>query len=96
MQARRFSSCVVLVLVRGEGGGPGGTRSPLTPSQGGNGDPCRIRTCDLPLRRPLLYPAELRDQFSLTACSLPQSDDLGFKLVVRFVEGFDFVGKDTD
>ena len=27
-----------------------------------NGDPCRIRTCDLLLRRQLLYPAELRDR----------------------------------
>ena len=26
-----------------------------------NGDPGRIRTCDLRLRRPVLYPAELRD-----------------------------------
>ena len=26
------------------------------------GDLCRIRTCDLVLRRHLLYPAELRDQ----------------------------------
>ena len=26
----------------------------------GNGTPDRIRTCDLRLRRPLLYPAELR------------------------------------
>lgn len=28
-----------------------------------SGDPCRIRTCDLRLRRPVLYPAELRDLF---------------------------------
>ena len=29
------------------------------------GDPCRIRTCDLLLRRQLLYPAELRDQINI-------------------------------
>jgi hypothetical protein len=27
--------------------------------KGDAGDPCKIRTCDLPLRRRLLYPAEL-------------------------------------
>jgi hypothetical protein len=28
-----------------------------------NGDPDRIRTCDHRLRRPVLYPAELRDRW---------------------------------
>lgn len=34
-----------------------------------DGDPCRIRTCDRPLRRRVLYPAELRGR--LRACLNP-------------------------
>ena len=30
--------------------------------QARNGDPCTTRTCDIPLRRRMLYPAELRGQ----------------------------------
>jgi hypothetical protein len=32
-----------------------------------NGDPGRSRTCNLLLRRQLLYPVELRDHWNLTA-----------------------------
>ncbi len=42
----------------------GASASSATPALGENydksGTPCRTRTCDLRLRRPLLYPAELR------------------------------------
>ena len=33
-------------------------------------DPDRIRTCDLLLRRQLLYPAELRDQFVVVGAGI--------------------------
>ena len=41
------------------------------------GDPCRIRTCDRRLRRPVLYPAELRgregDKALQRAASMPDT-----------------------
>ena len=50
------------------------------------GDPDRIRTCDLPLRRRLLYPAELRGQQGLGATGgrgsvRPQPDAVGAEIV---------------
>src|SRR5580698_4201715 len=36
-----------------------------------NGDPGRVRTCDLPLRRRLLYPAELRGRSPRAALADP-------------------------
>ena len=38
------------------------------------GDPGRIRTCDHRLRRPVLYPAELRDHTSREAGSFPDAN----------------------
>lgn len=37
---------------------------------GGDGTPCRIRTCDIRLRRPTLYPAELRARSTQTRISM--------------------------
>ncbi len=46
-----------------------GSRIPAPRPSHQGGAPCRIRTCDLRLRRPLLYPTELRAHSPHRHCS---------------------------
>ena len=58
----------LLVACAGSGGVADAEVCPASRSLSALGAPCRIRTCDLRIRSPLLYPAELRARADWIPC----------------------------